>query len=293
MPRELLPLAIQLLNGLAFSMVLFQLATGLSLIFGLMRFVNLAHGAFYMLGAYLGFALAQATGSFWLALATVPVAVALGVSALEVGVLRPLYRRPHLEQVLLTFGLAFILGDIVRWTWGGDVRSLMAPPELSGAAQVPLLGIVYPKYRLFVIASGLALAAGFWFVHARTRVGAIIRAGVQDAEVVSVLGIDVARVFTVVFATGVGLAAYSGVIAAPLESVRLGMDFEALLYALIVVVIGGLGTLKGAFFGALLVGMADTFGKAQFPDYALVAIFAVMALVLVVRPRGLFGRGVA
>ena len=291
MPRELLPLALQLLNGLAFSMLLFQLAAGLSLIFGLMRFVNLAHGAFYMVGGYLGFALAQATDSFWLALAVVPIVVGLAVVGIEVVLLRPLYRRPHLEQVLLTFGLAFVLGDLVRLVWGGEVRSVTAPPGLTGAAQLPILEIAYPRYRLFVIASGLVLTAVFWLLHYRTRVGAIVRAGVQDPEMVATLGINISRVFTAVFAFGIALAAYSGVVAGPYESIRLGMDFDALLLALIVVVIGGLGTLKGAFFGALLVGMTDTFGKAQFPDYSLLVIFGVMAVVLIARPAGLFGRG--
>ncbi len=290
MPPELVPLALQLLNALAFSMLLFQLAAGLSLIFGLLRFVNLAHGAFYMLGGYLGLALAQASGSFWLALAGVPVGVGLAGLGLEVVLLRPLYRRPHLEQVLLTFGLAFVLGDVVRLLWGGEVRSVAPPPELAGAAFLPGLGVGYPRYRLFVIASGLVLAGLFWLLQARTRLGAIVRAGVQDPEMVAALGIDVGRLFTAVFAFGVGLAAYSGVIAAPYQSLQLGMDFEALLLALIVVVIGGLGTLRGAFFGALLVGTADTFGKAAFPDYSLLVISALMAAVLISRPAGLFGR---
>ena len=283
--------AVQILNGLAFSMLLFLLAAGLSVIFGMMDFINLAHGSFYMLGAYMGFTATQRFGNFWLALILVPIVVAALGFALERVLLRPLYKRGHLDQVLLTFGLAFVVADLVKWTWGADIRSVAQPPELTGAVS---LGITaYPRYRTFVIVAGLVLALALWAVQARTRIGAIVRAGVADKEMVSGLGINVQLVFGGVFAFGAGLAALSGVIAAPFLSLAPGMDFEQLILSLIVVVVGGLGTLKGAFFGAIVVGLADTFGKIWVPDFSLMVIFAIMAFVLLLRPNGLFGRAAA
>lgn len=287
----LTPYLIQILNGLAFSMLLFLLAAGLSVIFGMMDFINLAHGSFYMLGAYIGFTAVRQLGSFWLALLVVPIVVAALGFLLERVVLRPLHHRPHLDQVLLTFGLAFVVGDVVKWIWGADPRSIPAPPELTGAMS---LGIVtYPRYRVFVIVAGLVVAALLWLIHARTKMGAIVRAGVADKEMVGGLGINIQLVFGGVFAFGVGLAALSGVIAGPFLSLGLGMDAEQLILSMIVVVVGGLGTLKGAFWGALVVGMADTFGKIWVPDFALLVIFATMAVVLLIRPNGLFGRAIA
>lgn len=283
--------AVQIMNGLAFSMLLFLLAAGLSVIFGMMDFINLAHGSFYMLGAYMGFTATQRLGNFWLALILVPIVVAALGFALERVLLRPLYKRGHLDQVLLTFGLAFVVADLVKWTWGADIRSVAQPPELTGAVS---LGITaYPRYRTFVIVAGLALALALWAIQARTRIGAIVRAGVADKEMVGGLGINVQLVFGGVFAFGAGLAALSGVIAAPFLSLAPGMDFEQLILSLIVVVVGGLGTLKGAFFGAIVVGLADTFGKIWVPDFSLMVIFAIMAFVLLLRPNGLFGRAVA
>jgi branched-chain amino acid transport system permease protein len=295
--QALSPFVIQILNGLAFSMLLFLLAAGLSVIFGMMDFINLAHGSFYMLGAYLGFTAIQrltplwGPSSFWVALVVVPLVVAALGFALEVTLLRPLYKRGHLDQVLLTFGLAFVVADLVKWYWGADIRSVPQPPELTGA--VPLGITAYPRYRSFVIAAGLVLALALWAIQARTRIGAIIRAGVADKEMVSGLGINVGLVFAGVFAFGAGLAALSGVIAAPFLSLVPGMDAEQLILSLIVVVVGGMGTLKGAFWGAIVVGLADTFGKIYVPDFSLMVIFAIMALVLLVRPNGLFGRAVA
>jgi branched-subunit amino acid ABC-type transport system permease component len=298
MPTDLLELfanpgsfSIQVLNGLALAMLLFLLAAGLSLIFGMMDFINLAHGSFYMLGAYLGFSLATQLGSFWLALLVIPLVVGALGAALELTLLRPLYGRGHLDQVLLTFGLAFVVADLVKWVWGGDIRSIPTPDELRGA--VPIFGVLFPRYRLFVIAAGLLLAAVLGLVLTRTRIGAIIRAGVADREMVGGLGIDVALVFSGTFAAGAALAAMSGVIAGPYLSLVPGMDFEQLILSLIVVVLGGLGTLRGAFWGAIVVGLADSFGKRLLPDFSLALIFAVMAAVLILRPRGLFGRALA
>lgn len=280
-------LVVQFLNGLAYSLLLFLVAAGLSLIFGLMDVINLAHGAFYMVGAYLGLSVARAVGSFWIALIVSPLIIGVMGLLLEAGLLRPIYARGHLDQVLLTFGLAFIFMDLTRWIWGGNVLSFPAPPGLTDS--VSLMGAVFPKYRLFVIAMGLLLAAGLWMLVERTRLGAIVRAGVTDRELVRGFGIPIALVLGLVFAAGAALAALSGVIAAPIVSLAPGMDFSTLLVALIVVVAGGLGTLKGAFWGSLLIGEAQTFGQALFPDLALFLIFAIMAAVLMIKPSGLFG----
>jgi branched-subunit amino acid ABC-type transport system permease component len=280
---------IQLTNGLVFSLLLFMLAAGLSLIFGLMDVVNLAHGTFYLLGGYVGLSIVGWVGNFWLALLLAPLLVGgLGL-LLEVTLLRRLYRRGHLDQVLFTFGAALIGADLMRWVWGGFVLTIPTPALLAG--QVDLMGIAFPVYRLTMIAVGLAIAALLWLLIERTRVGAIVRAGVSDAQMVGALGIDVQKVFAGVFAVGCGLAALSGVAAAPIVNLYPGLDFEILILAMVVVVVGGLGTLKGAFWGSLLIGMADTFGKsspvAQFSSFV---IFVIMALVLLIRPAGLFGR---
>ena len=279
---------LQALNGCAYGMLLFLLAAGLSLIFGLMEIVNLAHGGFYLLGAYLGLSVVRWTGSFWLALAVVPVATAAAGFLLEWPFLRPLYRRTHLDQILLTFGFAFVLSDVTRWIWGADVRSLPAPPGLDYS--VAVLGTFFPVYRLFVIGAGAVLALGLWLGLARSRLGAIVRAGVANREMTQALGINVGAVFTGVFAFGAGLAGLAGVAATPILGVFPGVDFETLIVTLIVVVVGGLGSLGGAFWGSLLIGEADTFGKVLLPQAELVAIYFVMTVVLLARPAGLFGR---
>jgi len=278
---------LQGLNGLAYGMLLFLLAAGLSLIFGLMEVVNLAHGGFYMLGAYLALSLVRWTGSFWIALLIAPVIIAAGGFLLEWEFLRPLYRRTHLDQILLTFGFAFVFTDLARWLWGADVQSLAPPPGLDRS--VAMLGTLFPIYRLFVIALGGALALGLWLTLSRTRLGALVRAGVANKEMTQALGWDIGLVFTGVFAFGAALAGLAGVVAAPIQGVFPGVDFETLIVTLIVVVIGGLGTFSGSFWGSLLIGEADTFGKTLLPQVALVVIYIVMAAVLLVRPAGLFG----
>ena len=259
--------AIILLNGLAFSMLLFLMAAGLSVIFGLMDFLNLAHGSFYMLGAYLAFQLTdpQRFGMhFLVALVVAPIVVGVLALALDRSVLRRVHRAGHLDQVLLTFGLALVIADVVRWSWGADIRSVPSPLELRGA--VPLFDAAFPRYRLFVIAAGLLLAAGLWFVQQRTRLGARIRAGVDDKDMLAALGVNVGMLSSVVFASGCAMAAFAGVIAGPYVSLQPGMDFETLILSLLVVVIGGLGTLKGSFFGSLLVAWptasANPYGSA-------------------------------
>ncbi len=280
---------VQLLNGLAYSLLLFLLAAGLSLIFGMLDVVNLAHGSFYMLGAYLGYSILGWTGNFWVALILAPLLVGVLGMLLEGTFLRPLYKRGHLDQVLLTFGLAYIFMDLAKWIWGAEVRSVSPPPSLEGSLEI--LGSVFPKYRLFIIIFGLLVAFILWLILEKTRLGAIVRAGVSDKEMVSGLGININLVFRLVFASGVALAALSGVVAAPVLSLYPGMDFDTLILTLIIVVVGGLGTLGGSFFGSILIGEADVFGKVLLPDYALFIIFGVMAAVLVFRPSGLFRKG--
>jgi len=278
---------LQALNGLAYGMLLFLLAAGLSLIFGLMEVVNLAHGGFYMLGAYLALSAVRWTGSFWIAAIAVPLVLGAVGFLLEWEFLRPLYRRTHLDQILLTFGFAFVFSDLARWWWGADVQSLAPPPGLDRS--IPLLGTFFPSYRLFVIALGAAMAGGLWLGLGRTRLGAMVRAGVANREMAQALGIDIGLVFTGVFAFGAALAGLAGVIAAPIQGVFPGVDFETLIVTLIVVVVGGLGTLPGSFWGSLLIGEVDTFGKTLVPQMALVVTYLVMAAVLLVRPTGLFG----
>jgi len=281
---------IQALNGLAYGLLLFLLAAGLSIIFGMMDVMNLAHGSFYMLGAYTGYTVWRITQNFWLALLVAPLVVAVAGFVVERTLIRPLAGRGHLDQVLLTFGLALVVADLVRAVpgWGGDVRSLPPPPGLEGSVSIG--ANAYPVYRLFAIGVGLSLAAALGLLLTRTRIGAIVRAGVADAQMVGALGINISLIFSLVFAAGAGLAAFGGVITAPIVSLKPGMDSETLIAALIVVVVGGLGTLRGAFWGSLLIGEADNFGRALFPDYALFSIYVVMAAVLLLRPSGLFGR---
>jgi branched-subunit amino acid ABC-type transport system permease component len=286
---DLIFLAQQVLNGASFAMTLFLVAVGLTLIFGLMDVLNLAHGAFYLIGAYVGLSVVKTLGNFWLALVVAPVAVALLGYVVEVALIRPLYARGHLDQVLLTLGLAFVLADQARHVWGAFEEAIPAPPGLVGA--VALGPLFYPKYRLFVIGFGLFAAGVLWLLVERTRWGAVIRAGVSNRTMVRNLGIDIGRIFAHTFAFGCGLAALAGVIAGPIIGVAPGLDAEILMLALIVVVTGGLGSLSGSFWGAVLIGQADTFGKALLPDFSLFFIFAVMALVLLYRPGGLLARG--
>ena len=278
----------QALNGLAYGVLLFLLSVGLTLIFGLLDVINLAHGSFYMLGAYAGLALIAATGNFWLAALAAPLVVGLVGGVIERACLRRLYRRPPLDQVLLTFGLIYLFEDLVKWIWGGRIRSIPTPDLLAGS--VALGDMRYPSYRLFVIAFGLAMAVVLWLVIERTSLGAIVRAGVYDAEMTSGLGIDIDRVFTGVFIFGAALAGLSGVIAGPIQSAYPSMGVSILIPALIVVVVGGLGSLKGSLAGSLIIGQAETFGKAWLPEAAMLMIYVVMATIVLLRPQGLFGR---
>lgn len=278
-------LAEQMLNSLQFSMLLFLLAIGLSVVFGLMDYLNLAHGTIYLVAAHLAYTIAQLGGSFWLALALAPLLAALVGMALYLLLLRQAEREGHLTQVLLTVGVIYAGTDLVRIVWGDVPKGVTQPPALSGA--VDLLGISYPAYRLFVIGLGLLVMLVLWLALERTKLGALVRAGVDDRETAETLGIDIAKVFTLVFAIGTYLAGVAGVVAAPIFGVYPGMDVSIIILVLIVVVVGGLGSLKGAIVGALLIGFADTFGKILLPQLAMMMIYCVMALVLVFRPTGL------
>lgn len=283
-------IAFQILNGLVYGMLLFLMSAGLSLIFGLMRVLNLAHGSFYMLGAFFGLAAVRVSGNFWLAFFVAPLAVVVLGAAIEMLFLRPLYRRElggHLDQMLLTIGFIFVFVDIVRSVWGGDVLGLPTPEFLSGA--VSFQGIFLPKYRAFIIVLGLAVGVALWLVIEHTRLGSRLRAGVDDADMAAGLGINVSRLFTWTFALGCGLAALAGVAAAPMLGVHTGMDVEILIGTLIVVVIGGMGSLKGAMLASVLIGEADAFGKALLPEATMFLIYLLMLGVLLFRPTGLFG----
>jgi len=277
----------QLLNGLVYGVLLFLMAAGLSLIFGLMNVVSLVHGSFFMLGAFFGLSIFEVTHNFWLALVLAPIAVALIGIVLELLFMRPLYRRGHIDQVLLTFGFTFVFFDIVQSVWGRTMLNMPAPPGLQH--MIPIGAGVFSAYRLFLIAFGFALAVLLWLFLERSRLGAMVRAGVDDANMAAGLGANIPALFSGVFGAGVALAGIGGVAAAPVLGLYPGMDAEILIPAFIVIVIGGMGSLRGAFIGSMLIGEADTFGKAYLPSMALFLIFLVMALVLLVRPQGLFG----
>jgi branched-chain amino acid transport system permease protein len=278
---------IHTLNGIAFGMLLFLLAAGLSLIYGLMKILNLTHGSFYLFGGYIGLEVAQRTGSFVLALLAAAVAVAVIGAVIE----RFFLRRFHLEelpQTLLTFGFLFIFADLTLWIWGGDPQMLATPPFFAHSMRMG--DYAYPYYRLFLIAVGIVVAGGLWWFQERTRLGTMLRAGVDDAEIARALGINVSLLFTLIFAVGAALAALGGVLGGPVLSLYPGADFDTLILAFVVIVVGGLGSLSGALAGSLLVGIVDDFGKAFFPQFALFTVFVPMAVILVLRPTGLFGR---
>lgn len=275
----------QLLNGLQFSMLLFLLSIGLTIIFGLMHFVNLAHGALYMVGAYVGVTVAAALGSFWLALIAAPLAVmAVGI-VLYVLVIRRMRRAGPMNQVLVTFGLIFVIVDLVRIVWGDIALGMVQPLSLQGP--VAVFGVSYPAYRLFVIGIGLMVMLALAFVLSRTQIGAMVRAGVENDAMASCMGIHVERLFFAVFCVGCALAGLAGAVAAPVFSATPSMATDILIPTLIVVVIGGLGSLRGAIAGSLIVGFIQTFGAVLLPTFASVLIYLLLAVVLIVRPSGL------
>jgi branched-chain amino acid transport system permease protein len=280
---------IQVLNGVQYGLLLFLVASGLTLIFGIMGIINLAHGSFYMIGAYLAFSLVRLQGNFWIALALgVLLAVALG-AALEWLVMRLLYQRDHLYQVLLTYGLILIFEELRSLLWGDDVHGVAVPPGLDFS--IPLTDTLsYQVYRLVISAFCVAIAAGMYWLIQRTRLGMMIRAGSVNREMVQSLGIDIGLLYRLVFALGVALAAFAGMLAAPVSSVFPGMGNQVLIISFVVVVIGGIGSVKGALVAALAIGLADTFGKVLVPQIAGMVVYLLMAAILLWRPQGIFGR---
>jgi branched-chain amino acid transport system permease protein len=277
----------QLLHGLVFGAALGLLALGLTVIFGLLGVMNFAHGELYMLGAYAGVVTIGVTHSFWVALIVAPVAVGAVAAVTEILTLRPLYRREPLYGLILTFGLALVYREGARQIWGGDMRRIL--PPFTGST--PLLGMTYPNYRLFLLAASSVLLAAIWLFFTRTRAGIIVRAAVQDAEMLDGLGVDVRRVFTLTFAASGALAALAGLLLAPVFTVYPQMGVEMILLAFIVVILGGMGSLGGSVVAAFVIGIAQSlFSLWMNPQRVAIAIFGIMIVVLVVRPRGFFGR---
>jgi branched-chain amino acid transport system permease protein len=297
-------LLVQTLNGLQFGLILFLIAAGLTLVFGVMDFINLAHGVQYMVGAYLAAAFAAYTGSFWLALLlALPTALAFGL-LLEVLVFRHLYDRDHLDQVLATFGLILFLNQGVKFVWGAAPLSVPMPDLLSGSITLPG-GLLYPTFRIGIIAAGLAVAGLLYVLVNHTRAGMLVRAGATNAAMVSALGVNIRRLFMMVFGFGAMLAGFAGAMVAPILSVEPGMGDNILILAFVVIVIGGIGSVRGAFLAALLIGLVDTVGRSFAPNLlrlfldpsmasqtgraiAPMLIYILMAAVLFFRPSGLF-----
>jgi branched-chain amino acid transport system permease protein len=294
----------QSLNGVQLGMLLFLLAAGLTLIFGIMDLVNLAHGSLYMLGAYFAATFAAATGSFVLGAVLALIATAVSGMALEVIAIRPLYGRPHLDHVLGTFGLILFFNELVRLAWGPAGMTLTLPSEMLTAVQI-IPGVYYPLYRLVIILVTLAVAALLYILVMRTRLGMLIRAGASNREMVGALGVNIKLLYTLVFGLGAALAGFAGVMQAPILAVQIGMGENILILALVVIVIGGIGSIRGAFVAALIVGLIDTLGRAFLPALlhavlsttaaltlapalSSMSIYMLMAAILVVRPEGLF-----
>ena len=279
---------LQAINGVSLAALLFLLASGFTLSFGLMRVVNMAHGAYYLLGGYIGLTLAEKTGSFAVAL------IGGGAAIIVVGYFidRFLIRRTgenHLAQVLLTVGVAFVVGDVSLAIWGGDSLMVPAPAYLKGAVVLPG-DIYYPKYRFVLIFLGVAVGVLLWLLYNKTQLGAVVRAGVDDREQVNATGINVDRLFVMVSALASFLAGMAGVAGGAFLTLYPGAEWEILVYALVVVIVGGLGSLEGAMIGALIVGLLDAYGRWLLPEFSYFVLFGPIALLMLFRPRGLFGR---
>jgi len=278
---------IQSLNSLALGGVLFTLAAGFSLIFGLMRIANLSHGAYFMLGAYVGLSVVEAGYSFFLAMLASIITIGLLGVIVERVILRRLAGN-SLSQVLATLGIAFVIADCSLWFWGGDPRPVSAPSFLAGG--VEMLGLTFPIYRIAVVVCSMVVALGLWALLEKTKLGVMIRASVDDRQMAQGIGVPATRLFSIVFCLGAALAGLGGIVAAPILSVYPGLDADMLPLALVVVILGGLGSLAGAFIGSFLIGFIYSFGQVLFPDLAYIILFLPMLIILAVRPRGLFGK---
>ena len=303
---SLVLIAEQILNGLQFGIMLFLMSAGLTLIFGVMGLINLAHGSLYMIGAFIAAAVASATGSFILALVAALSAAALAGAIVEMTIIRKLYNRDHLDQVLATFALILIFSEGTRWVFGSFPLYLDVPAYLQGAVTLPG-GIQYPLYRITLIVLGLIIGAGLGLLITKTRIGVQIRAGENDREMVSALGVNISKLYTFVFALGAALAGLAGALVGAIQSVEVGMGEPVLILAFVVIVIGGIGSVKGALIGSILVGLTDTLGGIFLPklfglfmdlatatnvgsSIASMSIYILMSIVLVWRPTGLFGQ---
>jgi branched-chain amino acid transport system permease protein len=278
---------LQILNGLTFAALLVVVASGFTLIFGLLRIVNLAHGALYLLGGYIGFTVTARTGSFMLGGVTAVAAAAVAGWVLSEGLLR-FVQGHELRQVLLTLGVALVMNDLALVVWGGDTFTVPIPEILRGAVHV--FGVFYPTYRLFVLVAGCLIFGALWLILQRTRIGVLIRAGVDDVEMVEASGINIKRVFLMTFLMGSALAGFGGLLGGAFLSLYPSADAEILVFSLAVVIIGGRGSLVGVAASSLLVGLLNTFGQVMFPELAYFVIFGPMAVLLAFRPLGLFGR---
>lgn len=277
----------QLLHGLVFGAALGLLALGLTVIFGLLGVMNFAHGELFMMGAYAGVAVIGLTGSFWVALLAAPLIVGVIAAVTEAATLRPLYRREPLYGLILTFGLALVFREGIRQIFGGDMRRIL--PPFTGST--PLLGMTYPDYRLFLLAASSVILLAIWLFFTKTRAGIVVRAAVQDAEMLDGLGVDVRRVFTLTFAGSAALAALAGMLLAPVFTVYPYMGAEMILLAFIVVILGGMGSMGGSVVAAFAIGIAQSlFSLWMNPQRVAIVIFGIMLVVLIVRPRGFFGR---
>lgn len=278
---------VQLLNGVQYGLLLFLIASGLTLVFGVMGILNLAHGSMYMIGAYLAYYFTTLTDSFLLAfIISGTIALVIGI-IIERFLIIHLYKRDHLDQVLLTVGLIFIFNAIQSYVWGNDPLGVEVPELLSGSIRLTDI-VEYPVYRLFISLLCLVVAASMYFTINKTRLGMMIRAGESDRAMVENLGVDISKLFTIVFAIGVFLASLAGIVSAPIVSLVPGMGEHVLISCFVVVVIGGLGSIKGAFVAALIVGIVDTYASVLLPQISSMSIYLLMALILLVKPQGLF-----
>ena len=295
----------QVLNGLQFGVMLFLMSAGLTLVFGVMGLINLAHGSLYMIGAFAAAAIASWTGSFWLGLVASLMAAAIAGVIVEIVIIRRLYKRDPLDQVLATFALILLFSEAMRWIFGAFPLFLDVPEILSGTLSLPL-GIEYSKYRMMIIVVGILIAVGLFSLISKTRLGVRIRAGESDREMIAALGVDISKLYTLVFALGAALAGLAGAMVGAIQSVEVGMGEPVLILAFVVIVIGGIGSIKGALVGAILVGLTDTLGRFLLPSFfkiflnpssatdigsalSSMMIYILMAAVLIWKPSGLFG----